>query len=190
MQTKNDIKLLLKKYEDGISSLAEEKYLRSYFQNTNFDGEFAEYYELFGIYKNEKEKQYHDFKFEPKSTRLIRFSLPLKIATAAALIAILVSISWFLQPSQTYNNPTKEELMLASKHLENSMKIFNKAFSSSSTLLSQVSRMETETSELQKVGEIYNRQMKRLEKVNYLDNGFHHLQHITKMKKSRIKVIM
>lgn len=107
-----DYKIILEKYWNGETSIAEEKALRHYFSKEEIDPDLLPYKDLFTYYNTAKEAELdasvptllgQSSAQEAKVVKLKRFSLWKNIAAA-----VLLLISFSLLYS-TFNQPTKEE---------------------------------------------------------------------------------
>ncbi|MHC1704630.1 MAG: hypothetical protein AB9846_12040 [Tenuifilaceae bacterium] len=179
----DNIKVILQKYYDGLSSIDEEKLLKDYFSVNDSDPSRIPDQQLFtflnqkndsfisneklwkGIQKNENKKQ--------KQVRIIKF-----FYSAAASIIIIFSLSlWYLlyEPTKTnivadtYSNP-EEAYKVARKYL--------------GFVSSNLSNAYTEIKSIEKL-EIPSEVMQSFNKIN---ESFDQLSQFNKLRESTIKM--
>ncbi len=121
MERHKQMNILIEKYLEGTTSLAEEKELKAYFSSEEIAPELMEYAPLFGFFASERTKNYEPkIKKNSKNDRYMWFGI-------AAGIAIIIGI-FFFQPKQqndlgTIKDPelalqkTKEVLNFISKEM-------------------------------------------------------------------------
>ncbi|VXC07409.1 conserved hypothetical protein [Flavobacterium sp. 9AF] len=104
------VEILLEKYLEGTSSIAEEKQLKAYFSSNEVATHLVQYKPLFGYFNNQKEEQFT--KTLPLKTK--KQSSVKWIGVAAAIVILFGTISYFYNNNDnsdadlgTYSNPEK-----------------------------------------------------------------------------------
>jgi hypothetical protein len=92
----NKIEVLLEKYFEGETTIAEEKELKDYFSSSNVATHLEQYRSLFGYFvEAKKEKLVNTISLQPKKQRTVWLSI-------AASVVVLISVGTF-----TYFNVNK-----------------------------------------------------------------------------------
>ncbi|NEV93359.1 hypothetical protein G3567_04240 [Psychroflexus sp. YR1-1] len=86
---KSYVEKLLKLYEEGETTLEQERELKSYFSSENYDSEFAAYARLFQFFEKESTSQSPPLQTKAKKTRY-----PFWINIAASICIVLGGV-WF-----------------------------------------------------------------------------------------------
>lgn len=120
------VEILLEKYFEGTTSIAEEKLLKAYFSSQDVAPHLEHYRNLFGYFKTEKEIEFDKkLPLQPSKQPKVKW-----IGIAASFI-ILFGMAWFFlhdntkKPNDlgTFNNPeeafqaTQEALLLLSNEV-------------------------------------------------------------------------
>ena len=112
------VEILVDKYLEGTSSIAEEKQLKAYFSSNHVASHLVQYKPLFGYFEHQKEQQFT--KALPLQTK--KHSYVKWIGVAAAVAVLFGTISYFnnedsKQDLGTYSNP-EEAFVETQKALE------------------------------------------------------------------------
>lgn len=123
----NKVEILLEKYFQGETSIAEEKELRNYFSSQDVAPHLEQYKAMFGFFIQAKQQEYA--KEFPQSTQKTKF----KWLSIAATVAVLLGLVTFYMIDNeaprvqdqlgTYNDPqkafqeTQKALALISSHV-------------------------------------------------------------------------
>jgi hypothetical protein len=94
-----DIKILIDKYFEGLTSLDEEQKLRDYFQRENVPQEWEMYKPMFRYFTSEREEKNQTFSsLQPKTKQILyRWG---SVAAAACLL-LFISLRFFLNTGET-----------------------------------------------------------------------------------------
>jgi hypothetical protein len=123
----NKVEILLEKYFQGETSIAEEKELRSYFSSSDVAPHLEQYKAMFGFFTQAKQQEYT--KELPQSTKKTKF----KWLSIAASVVVLFGLATFYMIDSggtatheqlgTYDDPkkafqeTQKALALLSSHV-------------------------------------------------------------------------
>ena len=112
------VEILVDKYLEGTSSIAEEKQLKAYFSSNDVALHLVQYKPLFSYFENQKEEQFT--KALPLQTK--KHSYVKWVGAAAAVVVLLGTISYFNDQNSnedlgTYSNP-EEAFVETQKALE------------------------------------------------------------------------
>ena len=189
-----DIKILLEKYFEGETSLQEEKVLRHYFLYEDIADELADDKALFLAFQQESrlilENVDDEFIFTEKPSNII--SLNRNTAWAVAASVLFLVGSWFMYNKQNteVEIPNQHDLLVAQKYLKKSFQAFDRAYNHSSELIKKTEILQKQSKEALKVGTIYQENTKEILNVKYINQSFEKLRIVSKLKKSRIKLMM
>jgi hypothetical protein len=121
MKKENKIEKLLEKYLEGETSIKDEKILSEYFQTQEVKPEWLIYKDMFSYFEeSKKEETYQDFMPQTKVTKSLFYNIQKYVAVV--MIAIIGTMFYYQQPSQSENLGTYDDPELA---LEETMKVFN-----------------------------------------------------------------
>ncbi len=172
------IDLLIRKYEQGDTTLAEEEELKAFFAQKQVPEKYKIYRELFGYYDLAVKEEYPDPGFDDRFFENLGVStgsktgqmIPLSRRTwwsLAAAIAVLIGLYVVINSRQpangTYNDPqlayaeTKKVLMMVSGNLNTGM-----------TELSNIKSFDEGIDEL-KTMKTFNDGLRSMEKISTLD---------------------
>jgi len=193
MMKKENINQLLNKYFQGESSLLEEKQLRHYFLYEEIASEFKQYKILFTAFEEDKnliiDLQEEDFDFQAKA-RMIAFNSPMTWA-AAAVVVIFLSLSWFFnQNTNEVQHLSHDEVLIAQKYLSLGFEQMEKGVQKTQSLINKTTIIETQTNEVGKLSMIYQKNTNQLKHIHQIDQSFDKLQNISKLQKSKVKLVM
>lgn len=193
MNQKENIKKLLDKYLEGVSSLKEEKQLRYYFLFEEVDPEFESYKVLFQFFENEMQVAFSEVsefdKPKKKSSKTISLSY-WRIAVAAILI-LGIGITWYnSNQNQSIKSLNHKEVLIAQKYLSLGLETLDKNFVRSAELLNNTKKIEESAQEMIKMSDYYSIQRNQLKHLEYIDQSFKKLENIKSIQKSRIKLVM
>jgi len=93
----NNIKILIEKYFEGLTSLDEEQKLRDYFQQENVPQEWEMYKSLFQYFNSEREAN----NVIARTTNRFSFLLRWGSIAAAACLLLFISLRLFLNTGRT-----------------------------------------------------------------------------------------
>lgn len=174
------IELLIGKYENGETSLAEEMELNVFFNRKDVPYEFRAYKDMFEFYKEAREDVLPDPEFDDKIMHIIShkpFSAPKKsnvrflymVSGIAASVILFIGIYFFsfnpANPGGTYDDPaiayaaTKEILMKVSTNMN-----------TGSEQLSKMKELDKGLDDLQNLGE-FDKGLKKMRKISVLDKS-------------------
>jgi hypothetical protein len=123
----NKVEILLEKYFQGETSIAEEKELRSYFSSPDVAPHLEQYKAMFGFFIQAKQQEYT--KELPQSTKKTKFKW---LSIAASVVVLLGLATFYIMDSGgpatqkqlgTYDDPkkafqeTQKALALLSSHV-------------------------------------------------------------------------
>ncbi|MBW2960607.1 hypothetical protein [Mesonia aestuariivivens] len=106
----SNINILLNKYFEAETTLAEEKELEAYFLSGNVAPELEEYIPLFSFLEKErtiKASSGIEFEMPFKKERHTRYTSKYKWLSVAASVAVICSVFWFTQQNKNYANKTE-----------------------------------------------------------------------------------
>ena len=105
MESVKNIELLLEKYFEGETSIAEEKVLKQYFTSETVAPHLEQYRSLFGYFKSEKEEKLEQpIMLTSQKTTLYRWLV------AASIALLLGGGFWFTQQEAPQNAVAQSEL--------------------------------------------------------------------------------
>jgi len=188
-----EIEKLLEKYFEGDTSLQEEKRLQHYFLYEEVDMEWKEYRIWFAALKQESEiidESNEKYAFLENTGHRIPLVRNKYWAIAATLLVLLGSWFFFQQQKTAVSSPSQQELLLAQKYLNQAFRALHKGYQQTDRLAKTTDKIQRQTQEALKVGAIYQKNTKEITPVYYLDKSFNKLSKLSKMKKSKIKLIM
>jgi len=94
------VEILVNKYLEGTSSIAEEKQLKAYFSSNEIASHLVQYKPLFSYFENQKEERFTKaLPLQAKKQSYVRW-----IGVAAAIVVLFGTISYF------YNENSKQDL--------------------------------------------------------------------------------
>lgn len=192
MKTEN-IQQLLQKYFEGETTLLEEKQLRHYFLYEDIAPELVQYKILFTVFEEDK-----NIIAELEEEELFPETKMRKVAwkswtswSAAAVILLLISFSWFYRQSTIQSNTlSPQEIQIAQKYLSLGLESMDKGYEASSKFSEKAALIGTQTQEIGKMEQIYQNNIEKINHVNHIDESFEKLQNISSMKKSKLKLVM
>ena len=192
MKTEN-IQQLLQKYFEGETNLLEEKQLRHYFLYEDIAPELAQYKILFAVFELDK-NIISDIEEEELLPETKMRKLAWKSWTswsAAAVILLLISFSWFYSQSSIQNNTlSPKEIQIAQKYLSLGIESMDKGIEASSKFSEKAAIIGDKTQEIGKMEQVYQKNIEKINHVNHIDESFEKLQNISSMKKSKLKLVM
>ena len=113
------VELLINKYLEGTSSVAEEKQLKDYFSSNEVASHLVQYKPLFSYFKNQKEEQFTKaLPLQPRKQLFVKW-----IGIAATIVVLLGLSTYFYTTASsdevlgTYSNP-EEAFVETQKVLE------------------------------------------------------------------------
>jgi len=188
-----EIKILLKKYFEGESSLHDEKILRHYFLFENITPDLQEYKILFTALESESKiisEPITEDLFIKEAVKTIPFTRNSTWAIAATVLILIGT--WFLlnQQKPKQKIPSSQELLMAEKYLNMGFHSFHKAYQKTNRLLEETKILQLKSQQALKAGLVYEKNTKGITNLNYINQSLGKLQNISKLKKSRIKLIM
>lgn len=193
MINKENIEHLLEKYFNGETHLKEEKELRYHFLFEEVAPEHLKYKPLFSFFEEESKKHANlDVNIFDKKTpsKTIWFNKPSVWGVAAAIL-IAISVSWFqLQSNEPIESLSHQEVLLAQKYLSIGFNTLDISYQKSAKLMSHAEMIDKNTQEVEKLGKIYNHQMKQLNHIKHIDQSLGKLQNISSLQKSKVKLVM
>ncbi|MEZ5083719.1 MAG: hypothetical protein R2750_09750 [Bacteroidales bacterium] len=174
------IEQLIGKYENGETSLTEEKELNVFFNRKDVPFEFRAYKDMFEFYKGAKEEILPDVAFDDKIMEIIapkplvnskktnvRFIY--MVSGIAASVIIFIGIYFFsfnpANPGGTYNDPaiayaaTKEILMKVSTNMN-----------TGSEQMLKIKELDKGLDDLQNLSE-FDKGIKKMKKISVLDKS-------------------
>lgn len=192
MKTEN-IQKLLQKYFEGETTLLEEKQLRHYFLHEDIAPELTQYKILFTVFEEDK-----NIIAELEAEELLPETKMRKLAwkswtswSAAAVILLLISFSWFYRQSTIQSNTlSPQEIQIAQKYLSLGLESMDKGMEASSKFSEKAAIIGTQTQEIGKMEQVYQKNIEKINHVNHIDESFEKLQNISSMKKSKLKLVM
>lgn len=193
MNTKEDIRKLLEKYQEGQTSLKEEKQLRYYFLFEDVDEEFRVQKLMFQFFESEKQVEFTQLPElnKPKQTHGKIIVLKYWKVAVAAILIIGLGITWInTNESEEIQNFTHEEVLIAQKYLNLSLETLDRNYIRSSELLNNAVKIEENAKEVQRMGVIYESNIQQFQHINYIDQSFKKLENIKSIQKSKIKLVM
>lgn len=193
MNTKEDIRKLLEKYQEGQTSLKEEKQLRYYFLFEDVDEEFRVQKLMFQFFESEKQVEFTQLPElnKPKQTQGKTIVLKYWKVAVAAILIIGLGITWInTNESEEIQNFTHEEVLIAQKYLNLSLETLDRNYIRSSELLNNAVKIEENAKEVQRMGVIYESNIQQFQHINYIDQSFKKLENIKSIQKSKIKLVM
>ncbi|NHN27751.1 hypothetical protein FIA58_018875 [Flavobacterium jejuense] len=110
--------ILIDKYLEGTSSIAEEKQLKAYFSSNNVAPHLVQYKPLFGYFENQKREQFTKaLPLQAKKQSYVKW-----IGVAAAIVVLFGTINYFNNENSkqnlgTYSSP-EEAFVETQKALE------------------------------------------------------------------------
>lgn len=193
MMKKENIQQLLQKYFEGETTLLEEKQLRHYFLYEKMAPELAQYKVLFTVFEEDKnilaELEEEDLLPETKMRKIAWKSWT--SWSAAAVILLVLGFSWFYNQSSIQDNTlSPREIQIAQKYLGMGLESMDKGIEASSKFSEKAAIIGTQTQEIGKMEQIYQKNIEKINHVNHIDESFEKLQNISSMKKSKLKLVM
>ena len=193
MMKKQNIQQLLQKYFEGETNLLEEKQLRHYFLYEDIAPELAQYKILFTVFEEDK-----NIISELEEEELLPETKMRKIAwkswtslSAAAVILLFISFSWFYHQSTLQGNTlSPQEIQIAQKYLSLGLESMDKGMEASSRFSEKAAIIGEKTQEIGKMEQVYQKNIEKINHVTHIDESFEKLQNISSMKKSKLKLVM
>ncbi|WP_130736539.1 hypothetical protein [Flavobacterium sp. J27] len=103
------VEILVEKYLEGTSSIAEEKQLKAYFSSNEVAPHLVQYKPLFSYFNNQKEEQFtKTLPLQAKRQSYVKW-----ISVAASVVVLLGTVHYFYNNDNsetelgTYSNPEK-----------------------------------------------------------------------------------
>ena len=186
-----ELKDIIEKYMNGETNLKEEEVLRAYFLSNSVSEDLLPYQSIFLAFSNEKETIVYtekDFEFPFTAKKSLWNS---KYWAIAASVLILFS-SWFLLQDSENKKETlsKEELVLIHKYLGPGLASFDHVYNQSAKLLNKTHIIQKQTKEVGNLGILFEENLKKIANIDLMDQSLTKIQNISKIKKSKIKIIM
>lgn len=96
----NQVKIIIEKYFEGTSSIAEENELKAYFSSDDVAPELMQYQPIFGYFKNQKETQFNkSLPLQPRKQQYVKW-----IGIAASFVFLFGMLTFY------FNQKTSEDL--------------------------------------------------------------------------------
>jgi len=187
-----NINALLEKYFEGTSSLQEENMLRHYFLFEDISEDLLPYKAIFQSF--EKENKLIFDKFDESTIFKSKDSITLKNNSIWAIAASIIILFGSLFLMKSHKNqviiPSQSELLIAQKYLTIGFESFDKAYTQSQKVLNKTQVLNHQTQKVEKMGIIYQNNIKNIANLNYIDRSLNQLQNISSIRKSKLKLIM
>ena len=190
------IENLLKRYWEGETSLAEEQQIKDAFKREDIPAHLKSYksYFTFVVEQHLIEHPHKDFEVELLQNLKVRnrLAFPTLLAYAAGLL-LLLSIAFFLTRNNDINTPdyvplTANEMQVAQKYLGFLSKNLEQSMAFSSQNLEKFKLLNKGAETIQQYENAYQKQIKNLKQVDYIDQSFIKLKYLKTFENSRIRL--
>lgn len=190
------IEQLLERFWEGETTLEEEQELKRAFLRDDIPTHLASFKNYF-VYASEQNNIKHPQKdFETQLSEKLGpikkpiFTIPKFLAYAASLLILISGLFFLLNESNSskYEPLTEKEMQVAQKYLGLLAKNMEQSVSFSNQHLEKFKLLNKGTHILQHYENTYNKQVKNLNRIEYIDHSFTQLKYLKTFQNNRIKL--
>jgi len=191
-----EVEQLLKQFWKGETSRIEEQELHATFLRDDVPNHLKPFKDYFGYVKNNKEIKLEQPDFEAELLEKIRtknrFTFARQLPYAAALLVLISSVFFLIKneidPSTKHQSLTENEIQIVQKYMGLLATNFDQSISLSAQTLKNISLLNKGAQTIQHYENMYQKQIKPLKQIDYIDQSLVRLKHLKTFEKNRIKI--
>ena len=191
-----EVEQLLKRFWKGETSRIEEQELHATFLRNDVPNHLKPFKDYFGYVKNNKEIKLEQPDFEAELLEKIRtknrFTFARQLPYAAALLVLISSVFFLIKneidPFTKHQSLTENEIQIVQKYMGLLATNFDQSISLSAQTLKNISLLNKGAQTIQHYENMYQKQIKPLKQIDYIDQSLVRLKHLKTFEKNRIKI--
>jgi len=191
-----EVEQLLKQFWKGETSRIEEQELHATFLRDDVPNHLKPFKDYFGYVKNNKEIKLEQPDFEAELLEKIRtknrFTFARQLPYAAALLVLISSVFFLIKneidPFTKHQSLTENEIQIVQKYMGLLATNFDQSISLSAQTLKNISLLNKGAQTIQHYENMYQKQIKPLKQIDYIDQSLVRLKHLKTFEKNRIKI--